>query len=527
MSTSVTISQGVDSIPDQRDRRPHAVVIGSGFGGLAAAIRLSADGYRVTVLEARAQPGGRAGQIREAGYTFDTGPTLITAPELLHDLWSLAGRRLEEYVTIRPLEPFYQIRFQDGEYFDYWGDQHRLEAEIGRYSQRDVLGYRRFLEASGTVYRRAFAELGREPFDRFISFLRVVPNLVRLGGMRSVYSYVAQYITDPYLRTVFSFHPLFIGGNPFRASAIYSIVPYLERRGGVHFAMGGMHALVQAMVRLIEELGGTIQLGSRVSCIASESRRVTGVRLANGETVSAEIVVANSDAAHTLLDTLQPDDRSRIWSWRWRSARYSMSCFLLYLGVRKQFPNLQHHTIVMPRDYRGVVTQIFEGDDLPEDLAIYIHTPTRTDPDLAPAGCESMYVLVPVPNLRANIDWNRSAPLLRERVLEFLETEVGLAGLRSSIEVERQFTPVDFRDELGSWLGAAFSLEPTLSQSAYFRPPNRSREVAGLYFVGAGTHPGAGVPGVLLSAEIASRQIREDARVLGTQSHASLRHRTT
>jgi phytoene desaturase len=491
--------------------RSRVVVIGAGFGGLATAIRLAAHGYRVTVLEARPLPGGRAGQIRDRGYTFDTGPTLITAPDLLHDLWNSAGASLEDYVDIRPLEPFYRIQFQDGRSFDCSGVQERFENEIAGFNSGDIQGYRRFLEATESIYRRAFVDLGRVSFDRLATFVRVIPNLVRLGGLKSVYDFTSEYIQDPNLRTVLSFHPLFIGGNPFRASAIYSIVPYLERQGGVHFAMGGMYSLVRAMVRLLEHMGGEVHCDTPVRRIVTANRKVIGVETETGNLVTADAVVANSDSATTLLKLVQERDRSRFWSRRWRSARYSMSCFLLYFGLTTQYPQLHHHTIVMPNDFRKVVSQIFDGAGIPEDIALYIHTPTRTDPTMAPEGCESMYVLVPVPNLHTEIDWASAGDTLRERVVDHLEHKIGLECFRSSIEVEHRFTPVDFRDQLGSWLGAAFAIEPTLAQSAYFRPPNRSREIEGLYLVGAGTHPGAGVPGVLLSAEIVSNLITRDA----------------
>jgi phytoene desaturase len=486
------------------------VVIGAGFGGLASAIRLQAAGHRVTVLEARETIGGRASQIRDRGYTFDTGPTLITAPELLQDLWTTAGRRLEDDVELRPLSPYYRILFHNGRTFDYWGSGSRDEDEIARFNPSDVDGYRRFLAASGRIYERAFADLGRKPFLTLGSFARVIPELVRLGGLRSVHGMVARYVTDDDLRSVFSFHPLFIGGNPFRASAIYSIVPYLERLSGVHFAMGGTFSLIRAMARLFEDLGGQIVLRSRVTRIQTARGRVSSVETADGDLHPARAVVANSDVATTLLDLVSASDGSRSERFRLRRSRYSMSCFLLYLGVRRQYPQLRHHTIVMPRNYRKHITDIFDGAGLPDDLALYLHTPTRTDPSMAPDGCESIYVLSPVPHLGGGIDWDAEGDRYRDRIIELLEREVGLEHLSESIEVEHRFTPLHFRDQLGSFLGSAFSLEPTLAQSAYLRPHNRTGKPRGLYLAGAGTHPGAGIPGVLLSAEITSRLVLED-----------------
>jgi phytoene desaturase len=507
-------------IQSSSDESSRAIVIGAGFGGLAAAIRLLAAGYRVTVLEARHQPGGRAWQIVDQGYVFDTGPTLITVPELLHDLWELAGRRLEDDLEIRRLEPYYRIQFKDGKSFSYSGDPEIFNEEIARFNTGDVDGYQRFLDATKQVYKRAFAELGRVSFDRFSTFLKVVPELVRLGGMRSVYEFTSRYISDPYLRTVLSFHPLFIGGNPFRASAIYSIVPYLEKQGGVHFAMGGMHAVIEAMVELIHDLGGEVLLDTPVESILTSKGRVTGVATSRGIVINADIVVANSDAATTLLRMLPVTERSRAWSAYWERARYSMSCFLLYVGLSRQYPELAHHTIVMPKDFRRVVGDIFDTKRVPDDIPMYIHTPTRTDPSMAPPGRESMYILVPVPNLSSGIDWELIADDLRERIVDSVESELGLEGFRDSIVVEHRFTPLDFRDELSSWLGAAFSIEPTLTQSAYFRPHNMLSEVEGLFLVGAGTHPGAGVPGVLLSAEITTNLIREHHPLAARASNA-------
>ncbi len=505
------IEAGPESTNGTRDERPQAIVVGAGFGGLAAAIRLLAGGYRVTVMEARSIPGGRAGQIVDQGFTFDTGPTLITVPDLLEDLWATAGKSIDEYVDIRRLEPYYRIQFKDGKAFEYSGDPARFDQEVARFNSEDVEGYHRFLEATKNVYQRAFVDLGRAPFHKFSSFLRVVPELIRLGGMRSVYDFASQYIKDPYLRTVLAFHPLFIGGNPFRASAIYSIVPYLEKQGGVHFAMGGMYSVIQAMVQLIEDLGGSVECNAPVRQFVSAAGKIVGVETAGGVINTADVVVANSDAATTLLKLVPEENRSPLWSRYWKQARYSMSCYLLYFGLSRQYPELKHHTIVMPRDFRRVVTDIFDVKRIPSDIPLYIHTPTRTDPSMAPTGCESMYVLVPVPNLSSGIDWDLTGDDLRERVIDALEDEIGLEGFRQSIVVEHRFTPVDFRDELGSWLGAAFSIEPTLTQSAYFRPHNRLSEIDGLYLVGAGTHPGAGVPGVLLSAEIAADMILSDS----------------
>jgi phytoene desaturase len=485
------------------------VIIGGGFGGMATAIRLQAAGYAVTLVEARERLGGRAYQLTDSGFTFDMGPSLITAPHLLDELWAAAGRRRADELPLTPLTPYYRIVFQDGQQFDYGGGTAADEAEIARVAPDDVAGFRAFMQATEHIYQRAFADLAGQPFLTLGSLARVTPELLRLGGASSVYQFVSRFIRDERLRTIFSFHPLFIGGNPFRASAIYSIVPYLERQHGVHYTMGGMYRVVEAMERLFRDLGGAVRCGQAVTAIQVSDGRATGVRLADGTAISAAAVVANSDVTTTYLRLVPPAYRRRTTAWRLRRHRYSMSCFLLYLGLNRQYEHLRHHTVIMPRHYRRLVTQVFDGRGLPDDLALYLHTPTRTDPSMAPPGGESLTVLAPVPHLGRGVDWRAAARPFRDRVIAFLEQNYGLTGLSNSIVVEHQFTPLDFEASLGSWLGAAFSIEPTLIQSAWFRPHNQSGDLPGLYFVGAGTHPGAGIPGVLLSAAITSRLVRD------------------
>lgn len=504
------LSHDTVNLTMSKHRSGKVIVIGGGFGGLATAIRLQATGHAVTLVEARENLGGRAYQLKQDGFTFDMGPTLITVPHLLEDLWATAGRSFKEDIPLVPLSPFYRIYFRDGRYFDYWGTAAEDEAEIARFAARDVAGYHAFLADTQRIYQRAFADLANQPFLTPGSLLGVAPELVRLGAHRSVYAFVSRYFRNPQLRMVFSFHPLFIGGNPFRASAIYSIVPYLERSDGVHFAMGGMYTIIEAMDHLFRTLGGEVRCGIPVEQLLLKERQVTGVRLEDGTVLETDVVVANSDVASTFLNLL-PAARSSKWeTFRMKHYRYSMSCFMLYLGINRRFEQLRHHTIFMPDHYQKLIHDIFDGQGMPDDLALYLHAPTKTDPSMAPSGCESLYVLVPVPNLAHNIDWTRETPSFRNKIIRFLEQEVGLQGLEASIVTEHTFTPLDFASELRSHLGAAFSIEPTLFQSAYFRPHNRSSHVNGLYFVGAGTHPGAGIPGVLLSADITSRLVIND-----------------
>jgi phytoene desaturase len=485
-------------------------VIGAGFAGLAASIRLQSQGYRVHLYESLEQPGGRAGSFVESGFTFDMGPTLITAPKLLRELWAAAGRCFDQDVELVPLEPYYRVFFPDGQYFDYGGEEAATERQIQQINPSDVRGYRDFLESTRHIHDRAFEDFAHKPFTTLGSFLRIIPELVRLGATRSVYGYTSRYLKHPRLRTIFSFHPLFIGGSPLRASAIYSMIPYLERQGGVHFARGGMRSLVRAMADLFVSLGGELHLNTPIKEIVVERGSVVGVRLTDNRIQRASAVVSNADVAATFLRLAPTGSIPELLRKRVRSYAYSMSCFLLYLGVRRTYPQLRHHTVIMPDRYEALIRDIFDGYGLPADLALYLHTPTRTDPALAPPGCESLYVLMPVPHLGRGIDWDRDGQTLRDRIIDYLEHDFGLTDLSTSIAVERRFTPVDFARRYKSWRGSAFSIEPILTQSAYLRPHNRVSKPAGLYLVGAGTHPGAGLPGALLSAEITAGLIRGD-----------------
>ncbi len=483
------------------DRRPHALVIGSGFGGLAAAVRLGARGYRVTVLERLEQPGGRASVFRQDGFTFDAGPTIVTAPFLFEELWALCGRRLADDVELRPVSPFYRIRFDDGACFEYTGDADAMRAEVARFSPGDVAGYERFMAASEATFLIGFERLGHLPFGSWTDMARIVPDLLRLGGHRSVYAQVSRFIRDERLRTVFSFHPLLIGGNPFTASGIYCLIAYLERRWGVHFAMGGTGALVRGLAGLIAGQGGALRCGAEVAGIIVRDGAATGVRLASGETIAADIVVSNADSAWTYRHLLHAGERRRWTDRRLERARYSMSLFVWYFGTRRRYEEVAHHTILLGPRYRALLHDIFARKVLAEDFSLYLHRPTATDASLAPPGCDAFYVLAPVPHLDSGTDWRVAAEPYRQAIERHLDATL-LPGLRDAVVTSRVMTPLDFRDRLLSMRGAAFGLEPVLTQSAWFRPHNRSEDVRGLYLVGAGTHPGAGLPGVLSSARV-------------------------
>jgi len=483
------------------DLRPHAIVIGSGFGGLAAAVRLGSRGYRVTVLERLDQPGGRARVFREKGYVFDAGPTVITAPFLLEELWQLCGRRLADEIDLRPVDPFYRIRFDDGSEFDYSGDAERMRAEIGRFSPGDVAGYDAFVEMSERIFRVGFEQLGHVPFSSPMDMLRIAPAMVRLKSYRTVYGLVASYIKDEKLRQVLSFHPLLVGGNPFSTTSIYTLIAYLERKWGVHFPIGGTGALVQGLLGLIEEQGGSIRLDADVEEVIVEGGQARGVRLRNGEDLRSDIVVSNADSAWLYRHMVPESDRRRWTNTRIERARYSMGLFVWYFGTKRQYPEVAHHSILLGPRYKGLLDDIFRTKRLAKDFSLYLHRPTSTDPGLAPDGCDAFYVLSPVPNLSGDVDWTTQAEPYRQAIESYLEATV-LPGLGAEIEVSRLLQPLDFQEQLLAFRGSAFGLEPVLTQSAWFRPNNQSEDIEGLYLVGAGTHPGAGLPGVLSTARV-------------------------
>lgn len=476
------------------------VVVGSGFGGLAMAIRLQAAGVQTTLLEKRERIGGRAYQLRDRGYTFDMGPSLITAPAIIDSVFQAAGRSLTDHVELVPLDPFYRIYFHDGTHVDYSGDPQRMKDQMEALDPRDAARYDAFMEAVRPIYEAVIGDrLGSKPFDTLSGFAAFLPRLVKLNAWMPATWFVNRFFRDARHRFMYSFHPLFLGGNPFTAPAIYLMIPYLERLGGVWFSRGGMYSVVEAMGRVFQELGGEIRTGAEVTRIRVSGGRATGVEV-GGEHVPADLVVSNTDVAH-LYGSLLGDTPRRRWTRkRLDGLEHTMSCFLLYLGTRKQYPRLEHHTLILAERYRELLVDIFDRKILPEDFSMYLHVPTRTDPGMAPEGCESMYVLVPVANNASGIDWKAEKDGYAARIIDFLEGW-GLEGLREHLEVLHIMTPDDFQDELNAHLGNAFGVEPRVTQTAWFRPHNRSEEIPNLYLVGAGTHPGAGVPGVFLSAE--------------------------
>jgi phytoene desaturase len=483
-----------------------AVVIGTGFGGLAAAVRLRARGYEVEVVEALDQPGGRARVFRQDGFTFDAGPTVITAPYLLEELFQLTGRDCREYFELMPVDPFYRIDFPDGSVFDYVGDEERLLAQIEAFNPRDVDGYRRLAAQSQRIFEVGYEQLADKPFTNVSDMLRVLPQMIRLGSHRSVYDVVASFIQDERLRQVFSFEPLLVGGNPFRTTSIYLLIHWLERKWGVHFARGGTTSIVHGLVRLLGDMGVNVRMDAPVARISVSGGRTTGVVLENGEVLPAEVVVSNADPSYVYGNMIDAAHRRRHTPARLARVRQSMSLFVAYFGTSVTYPELKHHTIVMGPRYRELLDDIFKRRVLADDFSLYLHAPTRSDPSLAPPGHEAFYVLSPVPNNLSGINWEVEGQPYFERIVETLERRL-LPGLSSSIVTSRLLTPHDFEHELRSVSGSAFGPEPVLTQSAYFRYHNISDDVGGLYFVGAGTHPGGGVPGVLQSARVLDRVV--------------------
>lgn len=484
------------------------VVIGSGFGGLGAAVRLQTRGYQVELVEARDQLGGRAYVYRQDGFTFDGGPTVITAPFLIEELFTGAGHKMSDYFQIVPVEPFYRIEFADGRSFEYTGDTEAAAARVAAFSPTDVDGYRRMIQTAKAIFDKGFTELSDQPFLRFGDMVKVAPDLMRLQSYLSVYQFVSKYIQDDCLRRVFSFHPLLVGGNPFQTTSIYALIHHLEREWGVHYALGGTGAIIEGLARLFRELGGRIRLSAPVGRIETRERTVTGVTLESGEQISCDAVVSNADVATTYRKMLPAAVRPRNSDGHYERMRYSMSLVVIYFGTKKQYPDVKHHTILLGGRYEGLLHDIFNRKILPEDFSMYLHRPTATDPSMAPQGCDCFYVLVPVPNQQSGIDWANQIGPFRDKVMRYLD-ERYLPGLLDNLATERILTPLDFETTLRSYAGAAFSFEPIFRQSAWFRPHNESEDVKHLYFAGAGTHPGAGVPGVLSSAKIAEKLVCE------------------
>ncbi|MBL9067201.1 MAG: phytoene desaturase [Sphingopyxis sp.] len=489
-----------------------AIVIGAGFGGLALAIRLQSAGVATTIVEARDKAGGRGYHWQRQGFTFDAGPTVITDPPCLQELWALSGQDMAADVTLDPVMPFYRLNWPDGTNFDYSNDEVALNAEIAKLNPADVAGYEKFLTYSKGVYEEGYVKLGSAAFLDFASMIKAAPALMKYQAWRSVYSIVSSYVQDERLRQALSFHTLLVGGNPMSTSSIYALIHTIEKDGGVWFARGGTNKLVAGMVALFERLGGTIRLADPVTRIETQGDRATAVETASGWRGEADMIASNGDMMHNYAALLGDHPRGKKAAKSLARKRWSPSLFVVHFGVKGEYPDIAHHSILFGPRYRGLLDDIYKNGVVPDDFSLYLHHPTATDKAMAPEGYSTFYALAPVAHLgKAKVDWDGAfGQQFADAILDEVEARV-LPGLRANLATSFHYTPADFGRDLSAHLGSAFSLEPVLWQSAYFRAHNRDDVISNLYFVGAGTHPGAGIPGVVGSAKATAKLMLEDA----------------
>jgi phytoene desaturase len=495
----------------KQGKNKKVLIIGSGFGGLALGIRLQAMGYQTKILEKLDKPGGRAYLHEAEGFKFDMGPTVITVPHFIDELFELGGKKKEDYLKLVPIKPFYRIYFDDKSVFDYDGNKENTLKQIEKFEPEDVEGYHRFEKSAGKIFQKGFLELGFTYFGNLWTMLKVVPDLVVLGAIPNLFSFVSKYFKNDKLRQVFSFETLLIGGSPFRVPAIYSMVHFVEKTWGIFYAMGGTGSLVQAFVKLYEEMGGELILNSEVTKINLVVKKATGVEIVDGRTLEADVVVSNADYATTYMNLI--DSRKRFWNsdWKIKSMAYSMSLVVIYFGFKKTADlDLKHHNIILGPRYKGLLDDIFNKKVLSEDFSQYLHVPTLTDPSMAPEGHHTAYTLIPVPNkLAKGVDWDVEGDKITDKVLKFLDEEGYIPDLQKNIVYKKFVTPDYFENTLNSYLGNGFGVEPVLTQSAYFRPHNKSEDISNLYLVGANTQPGAGTPSVMMSAKMTAELIEE------------------
>lgn len=500
-----TVAQTGDRVSYGTKNR--AIVVGAGFGGIASALRLAAKGYRVTLIDRAPMLGGRAQVFEKDGFRHDAGPTVITAPFLIEELFELFDKKSGDYFTLKSLTPWYRFYFdEDGSTFDYGGTLEETLAAMRRIDPLDGDGYLRMLDHSKALFDAGFTNLADQPFHNPLTMMGQIPRLIQLGSYRSVWDFVTKYFHSPKIRQALSIQPLLVGGSPFDTTSIYGLIHYLERKWGVFYAEGGTGAIVAALGKLMEEEGVNIRLNTTVASIVVEGGTATGVRLENGAIVPADIVVSDADPMHLFADMIPARDQGMTARLKRKTARLSMGLFLLYFGTGRQYPELARHTIWLGERYKGLLDDIFRRKVLAEDFSLYVHRPTATDPSFAPEGCDAYYVLCPVPNLLADIDWKTEAPRLRDRIVAGLERTI-LPGLSETIRAEMMMTPEDFKTNYLSHAGAGFSLAPHFTQSAFFRFHNKAEGIKNLYLAGAGTHPGAGIPGVICSAKVVDRLV--------------------
>ena len=480
----------------------NSIVIGSGFGGIAAALRLRAKGHDVTLIEKHQDLGGRARVFKRNGFTFDGGPTVITAPYLINELFELFKKNPKDYIELSPLKIWYQFIFEDRSKFNYSGNENEMKAQIRELSQEDVQGYEKLVNFTKKIFDKGFTELADVPFDKPFVMMQQLPALLKLKSYKSVYSLVSSYIKNEKLRRMLSMHPLLVGGNPFTTTSIYGLILYLEKKWGIHYSMGGTGNIIKGFEKLMNEVGIKVIKGNEVKKIISKNTKITGVQLSNDNTINADIVICNADPPAVYEKLLDGNNNnSFLFNWKKKRMEYSMGLFVYYFGTKKIYENVEHHTIKFGNKYKEHLDDIFDKKKLNEDISYYLHRPSATDKSMAPEGNDCFYVLVPVPNNQSGIDWNTEGEKMKSLIINKMEKDL-MPNLKENIVEDFYLTPDYFEKDLNTKFGSGFSIQPKFTQSAYFRFHNKSEIYDGLYFVGAGTHPGAGVPGVLSSAKV-------------------------
>jgi len=477
------------------------IVVGSGFGGIAAALRMRAKGYEVTLLEKQADLGGRARVFTKDGFTYDAGPTVVTAPYLFNELFSLFKKNIEDYVKIVPLDLWYRFVFNDGSVFNYSGNENEMESQISKISN-DLNGYKKLITFTEKIFNKGFVELSDKPFNNFLFMIKQIPAFLKLKSYQSVYQLVSSYISNEKLRRIFSMHPLLVGGNPFSTTAIYALILFLEKKWGIHYAMGGTGKIVEALEKLMKEEDITILKNAEVVEFLTKNKKITGIQLKNGSIINCDYLICNSDPPNVYKNLIKSNNQYNfLFNQKIKRMNYSMGLFVYYFGSKKKYNNIAHHTICFGDSYQDHLKKIFDDKILTDDISYYLHRPTATDPSMAPENHDAFYVLVPVPNNLSGINWKEKGDSFKELVIAKME-KTTLPNLRENIVSDFYLTPDYFEQELSTLHGSGFSIQPKFTQSAYFRFHNQSEIFSNMFFVGAGTHPGAGMPGVLSSAKV-------------------------
>jgi len=478
------------------------IVIGSGFGGIAAALRMRSKGYDVTLVEKHPDLGGRARVFKKDGFVFDAGPTVITAPNLLEELFELFNKKISDYVNIVSLPHWYRFVFDDKSYFDYSGNEQLIKKEIEKFCHEDFKGYQELVKFTEKIFEKGFEDLSAKPFNKISFMLKQVPSLLKLKSYQSVYQLVSKYISNEKLRRVFSMHPLLVGGNPFTTTSIYTLILYLEKKWGIHYSMGGTGSLVKAFEKLMSEENIRVIKNANVTEIKNINNKITEVKINNEYCLKSDYIICNSDPPNVYKNLIKPNHKyGFLFNKKIKRMNYSMGLFVYYFGSKKKYENVAHHTIYFGKSYKEHLNNIFEKKILSEDISYYLHRPTATDPSMAPAGQDCFYVLVPVPNNLSKIDWTKEGEKFKQLTLEKMDQTL-LPGIKHNLVSDFYLTPDYFENELSTLHGSGFSIQPQFTQSAYFRFHNKSEIFDNLYFVGAGTHPGAGIPGVVSSAKV-------------------------